>query len=139
MAATSPPTRITEIATILVPVSDQDRALAFYSERLGFAKTKDFTFGGNRWIEVQPGSGTVTLALSRGGAGQHPGVDTGVRLATDDARADHAALKAAGVEVEDLLEWGGGVPPMFVLHDPDGNRIVVVEQPARTEPPAPGI
>ncbi len=124
-------TKITEVATIRVPVTDQDRALAFYTGRLGFTKTRDFQARpGDRWIEVTPG-GSTTLALSPASPAAHPGVDTGIRLSTDDARADHAALKAAGVEVEDLLEWGGGVPPMFVVHDPDGNRLVVVEQPPR--------
>lgn len=132
MATPTAPTQITEIATILVPVSDQDRALAFYTERLGFTKTMDYTFGGSRWVEVSPGGGTTTLALSPGGLDRHPGLDTGVRLATDDARADHAALQAAGVTVEELLDWGGGVPPMFVLHDPDGNGLVVVQQPPRS-------
>ncbi len=135
MATNSAPTKatkISEVAAILVPVIDQDRAVAFYTERLGFTKTRDVQARpGNRWIEVAPGGGTTTLALSAAGPGRQPGVDTGIRLATDDARADHAALKAAGVEVEDMLDWGGGVPPMFVLHDPDGNRLVVVEQPAR--------
>ena len=125
-------TKITEVATILVPVADQDRALAFYTERLGFTKTMDVTYGGNRWIEVSPGGGTTTLALAPGGPDQQPGADTGVRLSTDDARADHAALSGAGVDVDELLDWGGGVPPMFVLRDPDGNRLVVVQQPPRS-------
>jgi catechol 2,3-dioxygenase-like lactoylglutathione lyase family enzyme len=132
MTQSTAPTKITEIATILVPVSDQDKALAFYTERLGFTKTMDYTFGETRWIEVSPGGGTTTLALAPGGRDQQPGIDTGVRLSTDDARADHAALTAAGIDVDELLDWGGGVPPMFVLRDPDGNRLVVVQQPPRS-------
>src|SRR3954447_6547024 len=127
MDPTDTPTRINGIATVLVPVRDQDRALEFYTERLGFTKTMDFTFQQNRWVEVSPGGGSSTLALAPGGEDQQPGIATGVRLSTEDARGDHAALKEAGVEVEDLLDWGGGVPPMFVLHDPDGNRLVVVQ------------
>jgi catechol 2,3-dioxygenase-like lactoylglutathione lyase family enzyme len=132
MTTRSAPTKITEIATILVPVSDQDKALAFYTERLGFTKTMDYTFGETRWIEVSPGGGTTTLALAPGGRDQQPGIDTGVRLSTDDARADHAALRAAGIDVDELLDWGGGVPPMFILRDPDGNRLVIVQQPPRS-------
>jgi catechol 2,3-dioxygenase-like lactoylglutathione lyase family enzyme len=132
MAQSTAPTKITEIATILVPDSDQDRALAYYTERHGFTKTMDATFGDSRWIEISPGGGTTTLALAPGGRDRQPGIDTGVRLSTHDARADHAALSAAGIEVEDLLDWGGGVPPMFVMHDPDGNRLVVVQQPPRS-------
>jgi catechol 2,3-dioxygenase-like lactoylglutathione lyase family enzyme len=131
MAQTTTPTKITEIATILVPVTDQDRAIEFYTENLGFQKKMDVAFGPSRWVEVGPADATTTLALAMGGD-LKPGIDTGVRLSTDDAAADHATLKARGVEVEDLLNWGGGVPPMFILHDPDGNRIVVVQQPPRS-------
>ena len=131
MAERTASTRISEIATILVPVTDQDRALAFYTEQLGFSKTSDYRYGTNRWIEVSPGGSTTTIALAPGSETLQPGRDTGIRLSTDDARADRAALDGAGVVVEGLLEFGGGVPPMFVLHDPDGNRLVVVQQPAR--------
>ncbi len=125
-------TKVTEIATILVPVSDQDRALAFYTEQLGFTKTMDYSYGDNRWIEVSPGGGTATVALAPGGPDIQPGRDTGIRLSTGDARGDHAALTAAGVDVDQLMDWGGGVPPMFVLRDPDGNRLVIVQQPPRS-------
>jgi hypothetical protein len=40
--------------------------------------------------------------------------------------------RVAGIDVDELLDWGGGVPPMFVLRDPDGNRLVIVQQPPRS-------
>jgi catechol 2,3-dioxygenase-like lactoylglutathione lyase family enzyme len=125
-------TNVTEIATILVPVSDQDRAIEFYVDNLGFEKKMDVDFGPNRWVEVGPVGATTTLALAKGGDGQKPGIDTGVRLSTDDAAADHESLTAAGVDVDGLLNFGGGVPPMFVFRDPDGNKLVIVQQPPRS-------
>jgi predicted enzyme related to lactoylglutathione lyase len=132
MAQKTATTRITEVATILVPVTDQDRALAFYVDTLGFEKRMDFNYGDNRWIEVAPSADAkTTIALAPGGEGLTPGSNTGLRLSTDDAMADHATLKEAGVKVDELLNWGGGVPPMFYASDPDGNRFVIVEQPPR--------
>jgi lactoylglutathione lyase len=55
------------------------------------------------------------------------GVDTGVRLSVADAAATHAALSAAGVDVDgEVMRWPG-VPPMFSFRDPDGNTLYVVE------------
>jgi catechol 2,3-dioxygenase-like lactoylglutathione lyase family enzyme len=125
------PTKVTEVATVLVPVTDQDRSIAFYVRHLGFEKKMDVTFGSNRWVEVGPAGATTTLALATGGD-LKPGVDTGVRLSTDDAAADHAALKAGGVTVDELLNWGGDIPPMFVFHDLDDNRLVIVQRPPRS-------
>lgn len=52
-----------------------------------------------------------------------------MRLLTEDAEADRAELMAHSVEVDsDLIRMGEGVPPMFLLRDPDGNRFVVVEK-----------
>jgi len=132
MTTTTPTTQITEIATVLVPVSDQERALEFYVGKLGFEKRMDMTYGDNRWIEVAPSADAkTTIALALGGEGRTPGIETGLRLSTDDAAADHAKLQAIGVTVDELLNWGGGVPPMFYASDPDGNRFVIVEQPPR--------
>ena len=133
MATTTPTTRITAVATILVPVTDQDRALEFYVDKLGFEKRMDYRSGDTRWVEVAPSAAAkTTIALGPGGETIQPGIDTGLRLSTDDAVADHASLKAAGVKVDELLNWGGGVPPMFYVTDPDGNRFVIVEQPPRS-------
>ena len=57
-------TRITQIATVAVPATDQERSLAFYTDVLGFEKTRDAPFGsGQRWIEVTPPAGGTTIAI----------------------------------------------------------------------------
>lgn len=122
-------TRITDVATVGVPVSDQDRALAFYVGTLGFETRRDAVFGaGMRWIEVAPPGATTTIAILPPGGGQPTGVDTGIRLTTEDAAADHADLRAAGVDTDpEVMRWPG-VPPMFSLRDPDGNTFYLVER-----------
>jgi predicted enzyme related to lactoylglutathione lyase len=120
--------RITDVRTVAVPVADQDAALAFYTGRLGFAVRLDGSFGAGRWLEVAPEGATTSLALVRPEDGA-TGVDTGIRLSTADAAADHEALRAAGVDVDaDVLRFPG-VPPMFSFRDPDGNTLYVVELP----------
>jgi lactoylglutathione lyase len=122
-------TRITSVRTIGVPVSDQDRALDFYVEKLGLEKRLDAPLPqlGGRWIEVgAPGSET-TLALIPASEDVPSGVETGIRLATDDADGVHASLRSAGAEVGEVLRWDD-VPPMFALRDPDGNGLEVVEE-----------
>ena len=84
----------------------------------------DAPFGGARWIEVAPPGGTTSIALAAGGS---TGVDTGIRLTTADAEATHAALQAAGADVDPEILRYPGVPPMFAFRDPDGNRLVLVE------------
>jgi catechol 2,3-dioxygenase-like lactoylglutathione lyase family enzyme len=121
-------TSITQVRTIAVPTTDQARSLAFYTDILGFEKALDAPFGpGQRWIEVALPGGGATIALPpRGDAAT--GIDTGIRLETDDAEADHQALKAAGANVDaDLLRYPG-VPPMFTFRDPDGNTLYVVQR-----------
>jgi lactoylglutathione lyase len=118
---------VTRVHAIAVPVRDQERALAFYTNVLGFELRRDAAFGeGNRWIEVGPVGGETTVALPPLRAGGEVGVDTGLRLATTDARSTHEALLAQGVDVDELLEFPGA-PPMFSLRDPDGNTLVIVE------------
>lgn len=120
-------TGITGVGTVIVPVRDQDEALAFYVGKLGFETRMDGTFGdGQRWIEVAPPGAITTIALVP--RQQTAGVE--VSLATADAGADHAALLEQGVEADaDLIRMGEGVPPMFTFRDPDGNRFRMVERP----------
>ena len=125
-------TRITAVSTVGIPVTDQDRALDFYFGTLGLEKRMDALVPqlGGRWIVVAPPGSQTTLALVPEREDAPSGVETGIRLATDDAEAPHKTLRSGGFEVGELLRWEG-VPPMFALCDPDGNGLEVVEGYAR--------
>ena len=120
---------ISDIRTVGVPVSDQDRALAFYADTLGFETRLDMPVEqlGGRWIEVAPAGAATTIALVPTRDGVPTGVETGVRLTTRDAVAAHADLQNRGVDVGELLRWPG-VPAMFAVRDQDGNGLEIVEQ-----------
>ncbi len=122
-------TQITDLRTVAVPVADAGRALEFYVGKLGFAKRLDAPLGdGGRWIEVAPAGAATTIALVPAREEVPAGVDTGIRLMTRDADADHAALLASGVDADpEVLRWPG-VPPMFSFRDQDANRLVLVQQ-----------
>jgi predicted enzyme related to lactoylglutathione lyase len=128
MTGTPTTTRISDVRTIGVPVSDQQRALQFYGGVLGFETRMDSPFPGGRWIEVAAPGATTTIALAAAQNGTATGVDTGIRFSTGDAAADHATLSAAGVDVDAEVLRFPGVPPMFSFRDPDGNTLYVVEQ-----------
>lgn len=130
MTQTGAATQISEVHTVTVPVADQDRALAFYVDQLGFEKRLDVSYGqGQRWVEVAPAGAATTISLPPAGGTVKPGVDTGIRLTTLDAEADHGRLRDRGVDVDaEILRFGEGVPPMFSLRDADGNTLYVVEQ-----------
>jgi len=118
---------ISRVHAVAVPVSDQERALAFYQEVLGMELRRDAVFRvGERWIELAPPGAETSVALPPPHPGVQPGVDTGLRLATPDAESAHAALRAAGADVDELLSFPGA-PAMFFLRDPDGNTLVIVE------------
>ena len=126
MARNQTTTHIREVGTVAVPVAAPERAVAFYVGTLGFEVRRDVPFGqGERWIEVAPAGATTTIALAPPG-GLTPGVDSGIRLATLDCEADHRDLRDRGADVGEIMRWPG-VPPMFSLHDPDGNTLYVVE------------
>ena len=121
---------ITQVGRVCVTVADTDRALEFYVGTLGFEKVVDVPMGPNmRWVEVAVPGAPTTIALAPPPDGQQAGGgQTGICLDTTDVDADHAALKAAGVDVDDeVSRMGGAVPPMFWLRDPDGNSLMIVE------------
>jgi catechol 2,3-dioxygenase-like lactoylglutathione lyase family enzyme len=127
MSKTGSRIQITEVGTIGIPVADQDRALAFYLEKLGFEKRIDVPYGkGERWVEVAPPGAATTIALVRSREGDAVGIDTQVRLTTRDAEADHAALRARGVDADaEIMRYP---VPMFVFRDADGNRLRIVQR-----------
>jgi catechol 2,3-dioxygenase-like lactoylglutathione lyase family enzyme len=121
---------LTRVGRVCIPTSDSDRALEFYVGTLGFEKVVDVPMGPDaRWIELQVSGAETTIAI----APPPPGVEvggsqTGIILDTTDIEADHAALKAAGADVDDeISRMGGDVPPMFWIRDPEGNSLIVVQ------------
>jgi catechol 2,3-dioxygenase-like lactoylglutathione lyase family enzyme len=106
------------VKTVTVFVSDQDKALEFYRDALGFEVKTDQTFGDNRWLEVGPTSGT-TLVLHRPFPGTSAGGGQGTLLASSDLDADVARLRSGGVIVEgpNDMPWGR----QATFSDPDGN------------------
>jgi len=129
MAETQTKTRITQVGTVIVPVSDQDRAIDFYTDKLGFEKRTDMPFGdGDRWVEVAPPGAATTIALVPPREGNPTGVETRTGFTTEDVDADHASLRARGVDVDpEVMRMGDPVPPMFFFRDQDGNSFLIVE------------
>jgi catechol 2,3-dioxygenase-like lactoylglutathione lyase family enzyme len=144
MNHTASTTRITQVGTVFVPVTDQDRALEFYLDKLGFEKRADFPYGeGSRWVEVAPPGSTIAIALVPPSEGESAGGDEAhCALATEDIEADHATLRARGVDVDAEIGRAGTsrpglvsldasvpdpVPPQFFFRDPDGNRFLIVQ------------
>ncbi len=113
--------QFTKVGRVCVPVSDTDRSIDFYVNVLGFEKIVDVPMCGvMRWVEVALPGCETSIALAPPPEGQEiTGTQTGICLDTADIDADHAALKAAGIDVdEQVTRFGGPVPPMFWLRDP---------------------
>jgi len=121
---------LTQVGRVCVTVADTDRAIDFYVDTLGFEKVVDVPMGPDmRWVEVQLRGTPTTIAIAPPPEGQEAGgSQTGIILDTTDVDADHAALKEAGIDVDnEVTRYGDPVPPMFWLRDPDGNSLIVVQ------------
>jgi catechol 2,3-dioxygenase-like lactoylglutathione lyase family enzyme len=121
-------TSITQVGTVMVPVSDQDQAISFFVEKLGFEKLADTPFGrGDRWVEVAPAGAATTLALVLPREGESVGIETRIAFRTQDIDGDYARLSAGGVDVDEVVRMGDPIPPMLFFRDPDGNRFMIVQ------------
>ncbi|HEX8103551.1 MAG TPA: VOC family protein [Solirubrobacteraceae bacterium] len=127
--STQSPTTVTNIGVAMFTVADQDAAIAFYTEKLGFELRADVPFGESgemRWVEVAPAGSTARLALNP------PMNDTpgggGIGVETPDVLGEHARLsEIGGIDLDPQPMRVPGAPLMFMLRDPDGNTVVVVE------------
>jgi catechol 2,3-dioxygenase-like lactoylglutathione lyase family enzyme len=120
---------IRQVGRVMVPVADQDAAITFYKEALGFELTADVPFGGDeRWVEVAPPEGGTTLALVPPRGEYRTGRMTGIALDTADAAGVHEELEAKGVDVDaEMMGGDGTVPRLFFFRDRDANTLMVVE------------
>ena len=123
------PTTVSNIGVAMFTVADQDAALAFYSEKLGWEVRGDDRFGEDnemRWVEVAPPGSTARLALNPPMRDEPGGGAIGVE--TTDVRAEHERLSAIdGVTIATPPMEMGGAPLMFSVADPDGNHIWIVQ------------
>ena len=123
-------TTVNNLGVAMFSVADQDAALAFYTEKLGWELRADQRFGEQgamRWLEVAPPGSTARLALNAP-MGDKPGGGS-IGVETGDVNAEHERLRGLdGVDVdEQIMEQGQDVPRMFSVRDPDGNHIWVVQ------------
>lgn len=135
MTDTAAAQHIPGVGTVYLTVSDQDRALAFYRDKLGFeVRTDNDVGGGFRWIEVAPVGAYTVIALvpPMSDEDPQPGGRAPFGFDTPNLEAAMAEFSSRGVEFEDVRGGESGpMPPMAYFRDPDGNCIALVEESAR--------
>ena len=121
-------TTITAVSSVAIPSSDQDASKAFYIDQLGFEERADFQMSvGFRLVVVAPPDADVSVMLLPADDEMPAGRDTGIRLLSTDAAAEHKSMTEAGVDVDELLDWPDA-PLMFAFRDQDGNTLYLVEK-----------
>ena len=119
-----------KLELVIIPVSDVDRAKAFYTEQVGFVADHDHRVNDQlRFVQLTPPGSACSIAFGEGIAEGEPGSVKGLQVVVDDAEAARAELVARGVEASDVqeLDWGSFV----YFTDPDGNSWALQQIPAR--------
>jgi catechol 2,3-dioxygenase-like lactoylglutathione lyase family enzyme len=129
-----------KLEVVVVPVSDVDRAKAFYADQVGFVVDVDRQLGeAFRVVQLTPRGSGCSVTIGTGLTGAEPGSVQGLQLVVTDIEAAHAELVGRGVEVTPVRhmqdgEWldgrGGPWNSFFFFSDPDGNGWAVQEKPA---------
>ena len=110
-----------KLELVVIPVSDVDRAKAFYVDKIGFVADHDHTVSEDiRFVQLTPPGSACSIAFGKGLTEAKPGSVEGMQVVVADADAAHAELVARGADVSDVkdLPWGRFV----FFSDPDGNR-----------------
>ena len=119
-----------KLELVVIPVSDVDRAKAFYAEQVGFHVDHDQRVSETlRFVQLTPPGSACSIALGEGIVEGAPGSVKGLQMVVSDIQAAHAELAERGVAVSEIehLAWGSFV----YFSDPDGNRWSVQQLPAR--------
>jgi predicted enzyme related to lactoylglutathione lyase len=119
-----------KIELIPIPVSDVDRAKAFYVEKAGFNADQDNTVGDDlRFVQLTPPGSACSIALGKGITEEPPGSVQGVQMVVSDINAAREELVERGVDVGDVqvFPWGS----FLFFKDPDGNGWAVQELPPK--------
>jgi predicted enzyme related to lactoylglutathione lyase len=119
-----------KLELVIVPVSDVDRAKAFYVDQVGFVADHDQTVSDDiRFVQLTPPGSACSIAFGRGIVDSAPGSLKGMQLVVADAEAAREELAGRGVEVSEVQDFPWG---RFVyFSDPDGNAWSVQQLPAR--------
>jgi len=116
---------IVHVKFVSIPTANQDRSLAFYTEKLGFKLVTDQPFDATqRWIELRIGTAETRFVLFRSDNSPSPGSSFNGALACDNVQKTYEELKARGVEFEvppQERPWG----TFAIMKDPDGNQFVL--------------
>jgi catechol 2,3-dioxygenase-like lactoylglutathione lyase family enzyme len=119
-----------KLELVAVPVSDVDRAKAFYVEQVGFNADHDHRVSdGLRFVQLTPPGSACSIAIGEGITTAEPGSVQGLQLVVADAHRARSELLARGVDVSDVQEFPWGAFVFF--SDPDGNRWSVQQLPER--------
>jgi catechol 2,3-dioxygenase-like lactoylglutathione lyase family enzyme len=119
-----------KLELVAVPVSDVDRAKAFYTEKAGFTADHDHTVSDEiRFVQLTPPGSACSIAIGKGLTKAEPGSLDGLQVVVEDADATRAELLERGVEVGDVQEFPWG--RFLFFSDPDGNGWAVQQLPPR--------
>ena len=109
-----------KLELVAVPVSDVDRAKAFYVDQAGFTLDHDHTITDDlRFVQLTPPGSACSISIGKGITDAAPGSSRGLQVVVEDADAAHAELAGRGVEVSEVQEFPWGRFVFFA--DPDGN------------------
>jgi predicted enzyme related to lactoylglutathione lyase len=119
-----------KLELVAVPVSDVNRAKAFYTEKVGFNADHDHRVSDEvRFVQLTPPGSACSIALGTGISQAEPGSVQGMQMVVPDVEAARAELVERGVEVSEVQEFAWGSFVFF--SDPDGNGWAVQQLPAR--------